>query len=199
MAKSYVSCNYCGARFLKENREINRAPGRSHFCSSSCCAKSNADRSRAKEVSKTCPCGTSFVTTTKNKSPDHCSRSCTSRFSMSFERREAQRLGGLASRDNLWPASDILKKREAWKYVALQVVLTNRPHEFEYPLEGYVFDLALLDVRTLVEFDGPYHKSPSQGATDAAKEAVAKKHGFVVVRRAVQPAVVIAPVTIEDL
>ena len=70
---------------------------------------------------------------------------------------------------------------------------------FEYKLGKYVFDLALLDTKTLVEFDGPYHRDPKQKQMDADKEKAAGIRGFVVIRRLVKPAVVIDPETIGGL
>jgi very-short-patch-repair endonuclease len=117
---------------------------------------------------------------------------------MSEERREAQRVGGVEKAGNLLSTSDVLKLRESWKYAALRDVLSARPHEFEFELDGYVFDLALLDVHILVEFDGPYHTG-DQLKVDARKEEVARAHGFLVVRRSVQSAVVLNPITIDGL
>jgi very-short-patch-repair endonuclease len=94
---------------------------------------------------------------------------------------------------------ETLKRREAWKYAALERVLEGRKHEFEYKLGKYVFDLALLDTKTLVEFDGPYHRDPKQKQMDADKEKAAGIRGFVVIRRLVKPAVVIDPETIGGL
>lgn len=201
MAKSQVTCFHCGARFVRENREINRKArlGKPHFCSSTCAARHNADLTRAKEVVLTCPCGNRFKSTTKAKAAIHCSRSCASRFSMSGERRESQRLSGINQANNLLSPVEVLKRREAWKYSALREVLGERPHEFEFELEGYVFDLALLDTGTLVEFDGPYHGGTKQGERDLVKEAVAERNEFVVIRRPVLPAVTIDPITLEGL
>lgn len=117
---------------------------------------------------------------------------------MNEGRRDAQRRAGLAT-DNFITEAEVLKLRERWKYAVLEGVLTDRDHEFEYPLGGYVFDLALLDTRVLVEFDGPYHAYGDQPRVDAAKELVAQEAGFVVVRRAVQPMTVISPTTIQEL
>jgi len=118
---------------------------------------------------------------------------------MSEERREAQRQGGLQQVGNLLSQEEVLRRREGWKYLALQGYLVGRPHQFEYELESYVFDLALLDANILVEFDGPYHSGSQQCIVDQAKDLVAQRHGFVVVRRAVRPASVIEPSAIDGL
>jgi len=118
---------------------------------------------------------------------------------MSEGRRESQRQAGLEHSNNLLSQSEVLKRREGWKYAALERVLEGRDYEFEYGLGGYVFDLALLDVGVLVEFDGPYHEQGEQPDVDEVKDTVAERNGFVVVRRAVQPATVISPTTIQGL
>ncbi len=117
---------------------------------------------------------------------------------MNEERREAQRVAGQESANLLSPA-EMLQKREAWKYAALKQTLLGRPHEFEYELEGFVFDLALLDTKVLVEFDGPYHERKAQQQQDAVKEEAATRNGFWLVRRRVLPAVVIGPATLEGM
>lgn len=200
MAKSQVTCFHCGARFLKDNREVNRALrlGRNHFCSCACSGAKNAEFTRAKEIVLCCPCGKRFTTTTKAKAAKHCSRACASKFSMNEERREAQRAAGKASENRISPA-EALKKREAWKYTSLEQALLGRRHKFEYELDGHVFDLALLDTGILVEFDGPYHEGKGQRRLDKKKEVAAARNGFVVVRRRVLPAVVVSAATIEGL
>jgi len=119
---------------------------------------------------------------------------------MSEERREAQRLAGLAHAQNLLSPAETLKQREAWKYAALEKVLreADRDFEFEYQVGGFVFDLALLDEKVLVEFDGPHHRG-DEAERDKHKEKMAKKRGFVVVRREVKAASVISPDTIKEL
>lgn len=117
---------------------------------------------------------------------------------MNEARRDAQRKAGEASKNRIDPA-ETLRKREAWKYVLLKKRLRGRKAIFEYPLGGFVFDLALLDIQVLVEFDGPYHGDAAQQERDEAKEQVAKKHGFKLERRQVKPATVIGPETLEGL
>jgi very-short-patch-repair endonuclease len=99
---------------------------------------------------------------------------------------------------NLCTPADTLKKREAWKYVVLEKHLQSRPHEFEFQLGKWVFDLALLDTNVLVEFDGIYHRS-SQLKADAEKDAYAKEHGFLVVRRATEVCCVLDPAVLDGL
>lgn len=118
---------------------------------------------------------------------------------MNAERREAQRQAGLAASGNLLTPAEALKRREGWKYAALEDELQGRPHEFEFELGGYVFDLALLDTKVLVEFDGPYHEKGNQPQVDENKDQVAQEAGFLIVRREVLPAAVIGPGTIAHL
>lgn len=103
--------------------------------------------------------------------------------------------------DNLLTAAETLKRREGWKYAALREMLTaaQREFEFEFELGDRVFDLALLDTRVLVEFDGPYHAGDTQLADDADKEQAARAAGFIVIHRQVLPAVVIDPQTLRGL
>lgn len=120
---------------------------------------------------------------------------------MNDYRRTAQRESGILHLDNLLPPEEILKRREEWKYVALEAHLTasGRDYEFEYGIDGLVYDLALLDSQTIVEFDGPDHKSGSVAAADEAKKLLAESRGFVVVRRPIIPSTVISPDTITGL
>jgi very-short-patch-repair endonuclease len=201
MPDSPVSCAHCGAIFFKDNREVKRSNklGKGHFCTRSCSAKAAATTTRKVEQVFTCPCGKTFVSTSKAKAMKHCSRSCASHYSMNEERREAQRQSGVAQAVNLISTDEALRRRERWKYAALEEALVGRPHQFEYPLENSVFDLALLDVRVLVEFDGPEHLGPVQRVRDDAKDALASRHGFLVVRRPVEPVTIIDPSTITGL
>lgn len=195
-----VTCPRCQCAVDRDAREVRRSAklGRPLFCGRRCSALAANASKRACPVERTCPCGTTFVSTTKARAPEHCSRGCASRYSMNDARREAQRLGGLATCSaNLPFPSETLKKREAWKYDEVAVAVGSRPHEFEYPLGGYVFDLALLDVRTLVEFDGPSHRS--EQARDAVKDAVAREHGFTLVRRHVRPSAVVEASAVAGL
>jgi very-short-patch-repair endonuclease len=96
---------------------------------------------------------------------------------------------------------EALKRREEWKYTALRAFLEQqeRVFEFEFELGAFVFDLALLDVRTLVEFDSAYHRGKPQQAVDKRKEQVAKEQGYTLIRREVIAASVIDPETVQGL
>jgi hypothetical protein len=100
---------------------------------------------------------------------------------------------------NLIVPAEALKRREARKYVEVVMVIGERPHEFEYELDGVVFDLALLDSRILVEFDGPYHRKKEQILRDEKKNGIAALHGFRVERIEVPSNSVIPAETIVGL
>ena len=187
---------------MKPSGEIVRSNklGRLVYCSRSCSAIASNKPRRAKEIVKKCPvCNKDFVSSTKTKASTFCSRSCASKGSMTEYRLEKAKISGFINASNLISAAEALKRREAWKYVILEQVLKARPHEFEYPLDGYVFDLALFDTKVLVEFDGDYHKSGKQVGVDAIKNEVAKKAGFMIIRREVVDTKVLGVETIEGL
>lgn len=196
-----VVCENCGNPVWKEAREVKRSLklGRKFFCDSSCAAQSGNGPRRAKEIKLVCPCGQEFVTNTKKKASKHCSPSCASKYSMTEERRDAQRQAGLEHQGNLLSEAEVLKSREAWKYAALRQHLDGRPHEFEFELGPYVYDLVLFDTKVIVEFDGRYHEGSQQRGVDADKDAVARAAGYTILRRVVRPSVVIDPSTIENL
>lgn len=81
----------------------------------------------------------------------------------------------------------------------LERALMHRSHQFEFPIEDRVFDLALLDIGVLVEFDGPYHNNPSQRPRDEEKEELARRYGFTVVRKSVAQASIIGVETVQGL
>jgi len=195
-------CATCGVLATKNQGEYNRSQrlNRRLFCSQSCSAVASNVSKRAKEIILDCPyCGERFVTSTHNKAKKFCSRSCASKGSMSESRREAQRLGGGRNPENLISTEECLRRREAWKYVALKEELKGREYTFEFRIGKYVFDLVLFDRKVIVEFDGPYHKGPQQAGVDVEKEKVASEAGYILVRRCVESATVISPTTIEGL
>jgi len=195
-----IECASCGQSVEKPLGEVTRSKklGRPMFCGLSCSATHRNATRKAREFEMTCECGEVFTTTTRNKAKRHCSRSCASRFSMTRRRRSAQRAAGKKHKQNLDTAK-AMRSREAWKYSLLREELGDRPHEFEFELGGRIFDLALLDTKMLVEFDGPSHREGRQRMEDGAKDKLAAKLGWRVVRREVKRATVIHPSTIEDL
>lgn len=184
-----------------ENREINRNAklGRQSFCSRSCSAVFRNAPIKSLPRTVTCPCGQVVETTTRRRATEHCSRSCASKYSVTEKRRQASAKAGHANRNNLITPAELLRRREMWKYLMLDKLLRGRPHQFEYELDDYVFDLALFDTKTLVEFDGKDHKQRVQATYDIFKDEAATKHGFKIVRRTVLAATVISPDTIKGL
>ena len=123
-----VQCAFCKANIEKDMREYNRSTklGRLFFCNLSCSARASNALKQAVVVTVFCPCGREVSTTTKARAPSHCSRACASRFSMTDERREAQRAGGHLKVGNLLSTAEALKQREHWKYAALEPLLVLR-------------------------------------------------------------------------
>lgn len=202
-----LNCFFCGVEFNRSVKEYNRCVriGRRFYCSNSCSAKINNIPKKAKEIIKNCLlCGVRFKSNTKTKSAKYCSRSCASKGSMSDSRREAQRRGGINSglkSNNLISIEEALKKREPWKYVSVKELLdkSREKYEFEFRIGNFIFDLALLDKKIIVEFDSPYHNDGNQKKIDTEKEKIAQDAGFFLIRRPVQPMTIIHPNTIAGL
>lgn len=197
-----IQCEICGDTVKRLQGEVNRSRrlGRRLFCSRSCSAEASNIPRRSKEFVTTCPfCGDDFVTSTLNRAKTFCSRSCASKGSLTEKSMKARRESGFKSRKNLLSAVECLRLREGWKYAALREHLGDRLYQFEFEIKECVFDLALLDVQVLVEFDGKYHGSAKQRVRDADKDKVAAEAGFKVVRRRVEQSTVISPATIAGL
>jgi very-short-patch-repair endonuclease len=181
-----VECENCGKPHEKPKGEHTRSVklGRRSFCGRSCSAQAGNAPKKKPDIVKACAlCSKPFTTSSRDRlEADFCSRSCASAGSMSEKRRAAQRAGGLMSAGNLLPISQVLKKREAWKYAALKERLVGRPHEFEFEIGGRVFDLALFDTQELIEFDGPYHRTTKQKLDDELKGCLATEAGWVLRR-----------------
>lgn len=80
-----------------------------------------------------------------------CCRSCASKGSVNEKRRQA---GKQAAKNNFTPETygikniqNLLRLREAWKYEDIKKYLDNLNvnYEFEYIIENYIYDLALID------------------------------------------------------
>ena len=187
MATSTVICAYCEKPFEKTNAEINRSirTGRRHLCSLSCTAKLHNRERRKPSILKSCAyCGSEFVTRTSKHEATFCSRSCASAGSVTDKRRRAAQLAGRRNNNGNIGAAKGLYGREKYKYEEVRKFLVDLGirFKFEHRVENYVFDLALLDDRVLIEFDGRYHRGKAQQAKDAEKDSVARKHGFIVNR-----------------
>lgn len=160
------------------------------FCKSSC--QSEAHTLPSKRDARCVKCGVSFVSNKcKGKWSEYCSRSCASAANVTDLRRsEARRTGRETS--NLIPISETMKRREKWKYEDVALRLKETPHEFEFLLEGFVFDLCLSKDKMLIEFDGNYHRDDyAQAEVDRQKDFVAMRNGFTIVRIPVDAGVVI--------
>jgi very-short-patch-repair endonuclease len=131
-------------------------------------------------------CGSSFMVTIGDDFNQYCSDICS----------------GKGSNDNrLQQLSRVLRAREAWRYVQLNTYLNehNIPHQFEFPLGNYVFDLALTDEQLLIEFDEPYHEGLTQASKDLQKDSYAEQHKFSIVRIPVGVNTIISAELIEPI
>lgn len=210
-----VKCRWCGKKVDKPAGEVTRSLKlkRALYCNLKCAAHaSNAPR-KAKAITRNCPfCGQAVPSSTRVKARKFCSRSHASKYAWrhaSKKRREAQReygrrygkIYGHQGGGNLISPQETLSKRESWKYELLRKHLdrNRRNYCFEYVLDKAIFDLALLDKKILIEFDGPYHRALSQRPRDQEKEQIASAHGFRLIRRRVIPTTVISAKTLRGV
>jgi very-short-patch-repair endonuclease len=183
-----VICEFCKQEVTKPQKEVTRSlkRGRKFFCGLSCAASFTNTARRTKVITKLCPeCGMEFSTKDTKKATTYCSVQCSNLNKNNFlteAGREAQRQVGLANKGNLLTTAETLKIREAKKYAELEKNLYTVKHEFEYALNGFVFDLCIPDTRILIEFDGKYHRRIKQKETDAKKDLVAKACGYKLIR-----------------
>ncbi len=190
MATVTINCAWCGApKDIQrgEHRRQQRKGRVDFFCSLSCSAKRGNVTRQNCEVTKTCPhCGDEFKSTSSVKAATFCSRSCASAGSVTEKRRSrAQEVGPENLRPGIETNAKVLRAREGWKYVKVAACLLKEgvTHQFEYPIEGVgIFDLALLDLKTLVEFDGPHHQEKAHAAADKEKDRKAEHKGWTVAR-----------------
>lgn len=187
-----IYCTGCGLPVTKELKEVTRQRKNGNYkfyCNSKCFGLSNVKLVRSEY--RFCEfCNNLFLTdyTTDTR---HCSRGCASANSVTDYRREKAREIGLnAINGNLLKGREIsvvalgLRTREMWKYVEIEALLNKNylEHQFEYPLERYVYDLALYWDRILIEFDSMYHNGNSQIQIDKEKELLANSYNWRVVR-----------------
>ncbi|MBF0554409.1 MAG: DUF559 domain-containing protein [Nitrospirae bacterium] len=96
--------------------------------------------------------------------------------------------------------ADGLRSRESWKYEAVKKFLEEKciRHQFEFPCGRWIFDLALIDFRTFVEFDGKYHNSEIQTKKDEEKRIGAEEFGWKVVRVESEESTMLDPSLLYD-
>lgn len=186
MAQVKLFCDYCGFETYKEQKEITRKfkknPNAKFYCSNMCSGYAQDKALKIEE--KECPlCKTKFKCNTANKKTNRtfCSRECASAGSITEARKEAGRkLGALESSHTPDIAAASLRSREWWKYEEIKQELISRKlnHQFEYVIERSIYDLALIDMKILIEFDGPYH----QWLDDELKTKLAESYGWKLIR-----------------
>lgn len=184
-----IVCPACGVVAVKPTKEFNRSTklGRRMYCSYACFSSTvNAARKIPDQERLCAYCAIPFITSGGAKSARFCSRSCASRGSVTTRRRRSARS---LAKQNFIPATvdsaaRVLKQREAWRYRKLKTELKKRSSkfEFEYVLDGRVFDLALFDQGILVEFDGPYHSWSVIAKKDLEKDRIAERNGYRLLR-----------------
>lgn len=209
MKYTTITCAWCGEKTEKRAAEIKRQnkKGRYHFfCSRSCSVQyGNSLKGYQREpITKICPqCNQPFEAMTGRKEPTFCSRECASKGSVTPARRRAGRQLAMAyppKNNSIEDIAAILLSREMWKYERLRNWLNekNIPHQFERPIGNGVFDLALLDRKLLIEFDGRSHKEAKQKERDAEKDSIAVQNGWSVVRIEVDDGQIFHPSLIAD-
>jgi len=182
----------CGKMHLKALSEVNRAlkKGRGMYCCRTCCAiHANKFLGRtAKIIDKKCVvCGAVFQVKDTCKARRTCSDECADYLRyrcVSPEAKERRWEAGRQHCDNALPIHEILRLREAWKYVEIKVLLDEMevPYQFEEPIGPYIVDLVLPDQRAVIEFDGRYHQNPEIEAEDMLRDADLSARGWKVFR-----------------
>jgi very-short-patch-repair endonuclease len=203
-----LNCAWCNNKFELYKREYDRQirSGRTYFfCSLSCVAKKRNASKKLPIIEKICPvCKTPFFASTKKKGATFCSRSCASRGSVTeYRKSKASEMG---KKNNKYVHSnDVLaiglRTRESWKYSLIKDFLekSNIRYQFEFPCGSGIFDLALLDLKLFIEFDGLYHTSKIQKEIDDKKVMEAKSFGWNVVRISCNAGQIIDPNLIYHL
>ena len=190
-SKTKVRCAWCGKKKLVITAEYNRQRRKGtnrFFCNNVCSAKlANSERpDRHREINRRCPqCRSKFTTHTGPKGATFCSRSCASAGSVTAARRRAGRVAGRANFKHSTKQSALaLRSREAWKYKKVKKLLVDVGEHcrFEHPVGSYVFDLALLARKVLVEFDAAHHNNGKQQVEDQKKTSAATRRGWTVTR-----------------
>ena len=198
MIKLKCANKNCGKEFEKPLGEVNRRiklGSTNFYCCAKCAGTNNSKRIKP-IITKVCPvCGNQFETKSGAKEATFCSRSCASKGSVNDARRNAGKKSAIKNftpdTHNPNTIQKLLKQREEWKYIEIKNFLEflNESFEFEYLIDKYIYDLALLDRHIFIEFDGPEHKYLNE--TD--KEQVALQNGWKIIRHKVHPNEVIKP------
>ena len=188
-----IKCANCSADKDIDRSEYNYqvARGRKNFfCSRTCSAQFNNQKNKKwSKRTQICEYCHKEFETESHYEVRFCSRECASAGSITDFRRQRMSDGGRTAQ-HLYPVSatnisKLLKVREAWKYENIKSYLDSidANYEFEYLIDKYVFDLALFDYKTFIEFDGSYHKQDyQQQETDKLKAETASKLGWKVIR-----------------
>ena len=77
---------------------------------------------------------------------------------------------------------------ECWKYEKIDKILKDKNinYKFEYPMIGndklYIYDLALIDKKIIIEFDEKHHNDTRQRKIDAIKNEIAITSGWEIKR-----------------
>jgi very-short-patch-repair endonuclease len=201
-----LTCAWCSKEFYLYAKEYERQirNGRTYFfCSRTCVAKKRNSGRKFPVILKICPvCKTEFWASTKKKGATFCSRECASKGSVTELRRNAAREWGLKNYHNnvgnintTDARAKGLRIREAWKYSLIKEFFDKSGirYQFEFPCGSGIFDLALLDLKIFVEFDGPYHNDGNIEQQDNKKTIEAKNFGWNVIRIKCEPNTIIDP------
>lgn len=202
-----IICTWCGIQSEKPDKEIRRQikKGRNFFF---CCSKhaahyNNLNKRNRFPIRKKCKyCGTEFSTFTGRKEKSFCSRSHASRGSISELRRQKAKEMGRKTRKNLISVSQVLKIREKWKYekIIKYLEVNKIIFEIEYEIKPFVYDLALIDKKLLIEFDERYgHSGKKQHFIDIKKDQIAKENGWKIKRIKVKEKTIIEVELIKEL
>ncbi|EKD89727.1 MAG: hypothetical protein ACD_33C00002G0019 [uncultured bacterium] len=188
MKTTVLHCSNCNESFIKINKEITRRIKKHgnnipFYCSISCAAIKINSVKKKPLISKICKCGKEF----KTIDATYCCRRCASLYTFSELRRKALLINGKKnhfSKDNIQHIASGLRSREWNKYIEIYYYLKDKniSHIFEYNLPNtrYIYDLALFDLKLLIEFDEYYHISNTE--VDKNKDLMAIKTGWKIKR-----------------
>lgn len=180
--KIKIFCDYCGFETYKEKKEINRKlknnPQAKFYCSNMCSGYAQGKKINIQE--KICPyCKQKFKCNIAKikENRTFCSRECASAGSVTEARRNNP---GQKLQHNTDITAASLRSREAWKYeeVKQELISNKLNHQFEYVIENSIYDLALIDKKILIEFDGPYH----EWINDEVKNELAELYQWKLIR-----------------